>query len=321
MCVRTLKFDFKLFLEQKMPTPFQKQWSSLTQIGLQLGSRHFRLWSISFGSWMHCRLWTFAFLFGVHLVASWTSLSGCPAHFYTDDFGLDRGQLGLETSDSSLEDMVWDECEKDLAALAWPVSAVACLSCLPLILKVCLYQGIYIECKPNTEDAWDAKFWGCRAAIFSSTLLAKLFIVRTLNCAFAHLVTWNAYTSCGQLELFHCEQLIPRAFLLRFGQLRSSVLTLIGAKTSRAIGFKSLQYPSTYLATLWYLHDTLAYLDQLDPSTFAKNVEVREKGCLAQRKYWPVYIRVLSWRLTAHLYRVSTSFGYVNWSLSLFYRC
>ena len=55
---------------------------------------------------MHCRLWTFAFLFGVHLVASWTSLSGCPAHFYTDDFGLDRGQLGLETSDSSLEDMV-----------------------------------------------------------------------------------------------------------------------------------------------------------------------------------------------------------------------
>lgn len=65
---RTLKFDFKSFLEQKMPTPFQKQWSF-------------------------------------------------PEHFYTDDFGLDRGQLGLETSDS-----------------------------------------IYIECKPDTGDAWDAKF-------------------------------------------------------------------------------------------------------------------------------------------------------------------
>ena len=33
-----------------------------------------------------------------------------------------------------------------------------------------------------------------------------------------------------------------------------------------------------------------AYVDQLDPSTCAKNVEVREKGCLAQRNYWPVRI-------------------------------
>lgn len=48
---RTIKFDFKAFHEQKMPTPFQKPWSF-------------------------------------------------PEHFYTDDFGLDRGQLGLDNSDS-----------------------------------------------------------------------------------------------------------------------------------------------------------------------------------------------------------------------------
>jgi len=48
---RTLAFDFKAFHEQKLPTPFHKQWSY-------------------------------------------------PEHFFTDDFGLDRGQLGLDTSDS-----------------------------------------------------------------------------------------------------------------------------------------------------------------------------------------------------------------------------
>jgi len=48
---RMLNFDFKAFHEQKLPTPFQKQWSY-------------------------------------------------PEHFFTDDFGLDRGQLGLDPSDS-----------------------------------------------------------------------------------------------------------------------------------------------------------------------------------------------------------------------------
>lgn len=56
---RTLKFDFKSFHEQKMPTPIQKPWS-------------------------------------------------VPEYVFTDDFGMDRGCLGLYNSDS-----IFIECEMD----------------------------------------------------------------------------------------------------------------------------------------------------------------------------------------------------------------
>ena len=43
------------------------------------------------------------FIQGVVIVPSVQVLTGYPEHFFTDDFGLDRGQLGLDTSDSLLE--------------------------------------------------------------------------------------------------------------------------------------------------------------------------------------------------------------------------
>jgi len=63
MCVRTIKFDFKTFHEQKMPTPFQKPWSSSAESERErwmskLSKRWIRYNSISFYccSLSHCLL-------------------------------------------------------------------------------------------------------------------------------------------------------------------------------------------------------------------------------------------------------------------------
>ena len=78
----------------------------------------------------------------LHVVLG-STCAGYPEHFFTDDFGLDRGQLGLDPSDS--------------AAAASAMSSYRAVDSLEWAVLEHL-QGIFIPYTADPADGWDARF-------------------------------------------------------------------------------------------------------------------------------------------------------------------